>query len=399
MLTQISLKKPLIEKGKDVVGILGITIDITDRRKAEQLKLQNQLQETKLKERERFKILAEQVSHDIQSPLILLDMLSRSCKNLLEKEHISLRNAITSITSIAGRLLNKYVENDEMAYVLFPFCITEVLDGKKHQYKERKNIRFNYSYKMIDNFACIKGDYSDYYRMLSNLINNSADAFKNDSGVVDIKLVEEGKQIKIHIKDNGKGMPKEIVDKIMNDIPVSAAKEGGHGIGMRQVKDTLQQLNGQISIESTEGIGTEIILTFPKSSYPAWFADKIVLHKGDTVVVLDDDPSIHSLWQNRLDDCSNDIAVKYFTQGCETIDFINSFKEKEKIFLLSDYELRGQDINGIDVIEKCAMQKRSVVVTSVYVYRIENFLEKFKDTKFLPKGYINSISIAIEKFE
>ncbi|GHT96162.1 hypothetical protein FACS1894122_14270 [Alphaproteobacteria bacterium] len=192
-------------------------------------------------------------------------------------------------------------------------------------------------------------------------------------------------------------MPKEVVTKLMENEQVASTKESGHGIGMRQIRDTILKMNGHMSIDSTENVGTEITLTFPKSDYPNWFTDKIALHKGDTVVVLDDDPSIHSIWKNRLEQYLSDITIKYFTQGSETISFINSSKEKNRFFLLTDYELRNQGINGVDVIEKCNMQKRSIVVTSVYVYQIKDFLEKFKVTKLLPKAYIDRLSVAIEE--
>ncbi|GHU14406.1 hypothetical protein FACS189449_11050 [Alphaproteobacteria bacterium] len=229
------------------------------------------------------------------------------------------------------------------------------------------------------------------------MINNSVEAFENKSGVIEIKFVEECQKNKVIIKDNGKGMSKEIVTKFMKNKQVDSTKEGGHGIGMQQVRDTLRQMNAYMSIDSIEGIGTEITLTFPKSDYPSWFTDKIALHKGDTVVILDDDPSIHSVWENRLKEYLGYITIKCFTQGSDAIDFINSSNEKDTIFLLTDYELRNQDLNGVDVVEKCEIQKRSIVVTSVYVYRINDFLEKFKITKLLPKAYIDRISITIEE--
>ncbi|GHU16235.1 hypothetical protein FACS189472_00820 [Alphaproteobacteria bacterium] len=384
----LTKKSPLYDDSDNVIGIIGVSIDITDRKKVEEFEIR--------------KNIYEQVAHDIRSPLAALSMLARNCKNLSEKEYIMFRNVATNIESIIYKLLNCYDDdkNEEYnmkAYILFPFSISEILDNQKYQHKDSKNISFSYSYDMSSNFVFIKGDYSEFCRMMSNLLNNSVEALEGEDGVIEVKLIEEEQQVRIHIKDNGKGMPKEMVDKLMSNIPVGSTKAGGRGIGTQQIVSTLREMNGKMRIESTENVGTEITISFYKSDYPDWFTDKIVLHKGDIVVVLDDDSSIHSVWENRLKEYSNDITIKYFIHSSDAIDYINSSKQKDRIFLLTDYELRDQKINGIDVIEKCEIQRRSVLVTSVYISRIGDFSEKFKFTRLLPKAYIDNISIVVER--
>jgi hypothetical protein len=397
--TYLSHKTPLINNSGKLVGLLGISIDVTDRKNADELRVQNRLKKIEIERQQKNKLIAERTSHDIRSPLIALESFAKSCKNLSEKEHIALRNIITSVTSIANNLLCKYNEGeqkvDERDYVAFPLGVLDALENIKRRYADFSGIKFDFSCETTSKFSWIRGGYSDFCRMLSNLVNNAVEALVNKSGVVAVKLVEEELRLGVRVKDSGRGMPREIAEKIMSDIPVKSSKEGGYGIGMRQIRDALQKMNGLMTIESTEGAGTEITLEFPKSPAPSWFAEKIAFRKGDTVVALDDDPSIHSVWANRLDDYSDDISVKYFTDGAKTIDFINSVDDKNKIFLLADYELRGQDLTGVDVIEKCEIQRRSVVVSSVYIYKIEDFLEKFKVAKFMPKPAIDDIPIEV----
>jgi CheY-like chemotaxis protein len=156
-------------------------------------------------------------------------------------------------------------------------------------------------------------------------------------------------------------------------------------------------MEAKMSIKSTENVGTEIMLTFPKCDAPNWFGDKVVLYKGDTVVVLDDDPSIHEIWKDRFASLGGDIKTVYFTQGQEAVDFIDSLEKKDRVFLLADYELRGQNLNGVDVIERSSMQKRSLLVTSVYISRIKKFDEKCKFLKiFFKIGDIDNISLEVQ---
>ncbi|GHT96186.1 hypothetical protein FACS1894122_14330 [Alphaproteobacteria bacterium] len=95
----LSVKSPLIIDD-EIEGVIGLAVEITDRKKAQQLEIQSKLQEER-------KIIYDQIAHDIRSPLAALSMLARNCKGLSEKEHIALRNIATSIENITSDLLNQ----------------------------------------------------------------------------------------------------------------------------------------------------------------------------------------------------------------------------------------------------------------------------------------------------
>ncbi|MDR0968483.1 MAG: GHKL domain-containing protein [Holosporaceae bacterium] len=384
--TYLSVKSPLVIDDK-VEGVIGLAVDVTDRRKAEQLEFQKKLWENK-------KIIAEQVAHDIQSPLIVLELFAKNCKNLTEKESYALRNVAANMKDIIRNLQNDRIaeaRNNE-AYILLPFVFAETANYKKFQYKEFKNLKIECSSDLPDNFVFIRGNVTDFGRMASNLLNNAIESVDNKTGEIKTTISATKNEVRICVKDDGAGMPQEIIDKILEDVSVTT-KQDGHGIGMRQINKTLREMNGKMSIKSKENEGTEITLVFPRSEPPSWFAQKIVLNKDDLVVVLDDNPSIGEVWENRMKSRSNDVAVKFFQNGRDVIDFVNSRQNKDKIVLLADYELKNQDVNGIEVIEKCGIERRSVIVTGSYTREIKNFSEKFKVAKFLPKSCINDVRL------
>jgi hypothetical protein len=258
-------------------------------------------------------------------------------------------------------------------------------------------VAINYSHNPAYKFIFIRGDYSDFCRMMSNLINNSVEAMEDQAGVVDIDFSVDGDEVKIRVKDTGNGMPREMAEALMNGVSVGTTKQHGHGIGMRQITQTLEAMNAKMSIESGENEGTTFILTIPQCEPPQWFVDKILVRQGDTIVALDDNPSIFEVWKARFQDHLNDVALECFTEGVEAINFVNSFKEKDKILLLADYELRNQSLNGIDVIEKCGLRNQSIIVTSAHLHRIKEFNEKAHFMKLFPKAYINDIPIVLHK--
>jgi signal transduction histidine kinase len=373
--TFLSVKSPLIIDN-EVEGVIGLAIDITDRKKLEELEKQKALQ-----------ILAESVAHDISSPLSILSMISRS-RSLPESEYIALRNAIIGIEQISGKLLMQCRKNLRAAnsekenYILVGLSLREILKEKRCRYGD-SDVEFKCS--SCDDDTFIKGDYSSFYRMLSNIIDNAADAVGEDKhGVVTVNFSVKNREVEIHIKDNGKGMSPDVAGKVMDGAGITT-KEDGHGLGMRQVLGAVKEMDGRILVKTEENIGTEFILKFSECDAPSWFSDEIVLRDGDTVVILDDDSSIFEAWRRYFLPYKDRIDVRYLTDGRDTIDFIHSFGKKDNVFLITDYELRGQTLNGVDVIEQTDMQARNLIVTSVYTSKIENFSEKCDIFKLFPK--------------
>jgi hypothetical protein len=90
----------------------------------------------------------------------------------------------------------------------------------------------------------------------------------------------------------------------------------------------------------------------------------------------------------------NKITIKYFTQGKEALKYLKSLENKEKVFLIADYELK-EDINGIDVIDKASMKERHLLVTNMYLSDIKEFNKKSGYIKIFHKMYINDISLKV----
>ena len=392
----LTRKTPLYDAHGKIVGLLGVSIDITDQKRAALLEIENKTQK-------KIGQLSQQVAHDIQTPLAVLSMFSKSCKNLSESDHITLRNIEASIRNVASQWLVKSEDEIEERltdpieqYISVPHSLSYVIDTKKSQYSNT-NMVFNFVKSHDNPFIFIRGDFSNYCRMMSNLINNAVEAMGGMFGTVDIGFELKGQDVEIYVKDRGNGMPQKIVDSILSGVNVETTKETGHGIGLQQIKKTIEQMNGKMQIESKENEGTKFTLTFQRSESPPWFIEKIVLPKGFLIIILDDDKSMHGVWKKILESFNADISVKFFSDGDETVDFINSSQEKNKIFLITDYDLRNQDICGTDVIEKCGLQKRSILATSCQISKIADFPRKAEYLKLLEKAFIDIVPIVLEE--
>lgn len=72
-----------------------------------------------------------------------------------------------------------------------------------------------------------------------------------------------GELVRIGVADNGKGMPIEMKQRILNTTFTTGAQDAGTGIGLRLVKSIVTRAKGSIDIESEPGKGTTVTLVFP----------------------------------------------------------------------------------------------------------------------------------------
>jgi two-component sensor histidine kinase len=321
-----------------------------------------------------------------------LDKLSPEEKKMFEM-------AIRSIRDISDSLIKKYRKEEEREDInskyiaVFP-GISDIVKEKSYQHQD-KALKINFNHEEKDKFEFIKGNITDFQRVISNLLNNAVEAIEKKEGKVEVSYEVKGEEVEIRVRDNGEGMPREMVGKINRGEVVESTKEKGHGIGMEQVIKTVKKMEGQLEVRSKEQEGTEFILRFKKVEAPKWFKDKVKLNKGDTVVILDDDILVHEIWTKRLKKYEMDITIKYFSKGIEAIEFINSIEDKSKVFLFVEYELKGQEINGIKVIEKSGMQERHILMTNKYLGDIKEFKNKNNFLKTFSKMYLNDFNINI----
>ncbi len=396
-----AIKVPLKNDQGRVIGVLGNSIDITPRKQVESLKLETELQRAKLKEQDSFCKIAEQVVHDIRSPLAsLLIVLKSREKEIPEQTRIALREAAISIGDIANNLLRKYKKEEFKNFategrqpIIVSLALLQILSEKKQQFKELP-VKFMHDFCAECNFSFIDVEFTSFKRMMSNLINNAVDSLEGLDGTVELKLGIHKQKVIISILDNGKGMPKEVMDKILKKIAVTAGKPDGHGIGFTQIMRTLELNQGTIEISSKIGEGTWITITFPAIDAPKWAATEINLKDDDIVIVLDDDRSIHNAWDTRFKDCL-DVVLKHFTLGEEAISFVNNYPNKDQLFLLVDFELLNQELNGLHVIERTKIE-RSMLVTSHHNNLVVRNLALQCGAKILPKPLAPEVPIKID---
>ncbi|MCL2477462.1 PAS domain S-box protein [Candidatus Bathycorpusculum sp.] len=264
-------------KGKPT-KIMGIEQDISERRKIEQQLERHHKQLEQLVE-ERTKQLADSqrlatigqtagmVGHDIRNPLqsIMsslylikeeLDLMTDSKeKNNALQELIVIGEQINYIDKIIADLQD-YARPIQPEYT--EVDIPELIDSifQTVNIPIRIMLRVN-----INKIPQMQTDPTLMRRVLTNLINNAIQAM-TEGGTLTINIHQDKKTNKviIEIEDTGKGIPKEVQEKLFT--PLFTTKSKGQGFGLAVVKRITDALEGEINFTSQETKGTKFTLKF-----------------------------------------------------------------------------------------------------------------------------------------
>ena len=112
----------------------------------------------------------------------------------------------------------------------------------------------------------VRADMEQIQQVLYNLLDNAI-KFSNDNSSVQIETTVKSGKVFVSVKDYGTGIPKESLGKIWDrfyKIDASRGKDRkGTGLGLSIVKHAVSYLGGEIFLESVEGEGTTVTVTFP----------------------------------------------------------------------------------------------------------------------------------------
>ena len=250
------------------------------------ISLQNIKQELEYQELESWQKLIRVLTHEIMNSVTPISSLSNSINETLnetngkksELQKISdddFEDIISSLKTIENRSkgLLKFVSSyKQLTRLPKPdFIKVNLVELVNHchtllkQNIRKNNIKFQFNYSNASIYT--QADYDQIEQVIINLMINAIDAVteqKNPEIIIDI-IYDSSNKHKIIVKDNGKGIDPEKIDKIF--IPFYTTKKEGSGIGLSLSRQIMRLHKGFIHVNSDfesfrEGKGSECVLEF-----------------------------------------------------------------------------------------------------------------------------------------
>jgi len=213
--------------------------------------------------------MAKQVAHEIKNPLTPLklgvQLLEKSWKendpnfeNKFNKFSKSFIEQIESLSKIASEFSNFARMPDTN---LEKLDVMPVIEQARQVYKNSDNVEINVLNKS-DRYVRILADHDQLLRTFNNLFKNAIEAIDDESHCcITAVIYNDEANAYIEIKDNGKGIPAMLHDKIF--VPNFTTKSSGTGLGLAFVKQAVENAGGTITFTSVIDLGTTFYLTFP----------------------------------------------------------------------------------------------------------------------------------------
>jgi signal transduction histidine kinase len=211
------------------------------------------------------------IGHDLKLPLSVIKMNNQMLEKYrmsYEEQKLYTGNSIEATQELENMAnkINSYLSIDRVVEVNKTTSLKKCFEKLEKHYctYESKGCIFKVLHDKRDYTLNIEPIQFD--RMLYNLVDN-AFKYNKKNGEVCVEYRIRETEVIIEVADTGIGMKKEYIDKIFDPfyrIEKSRTEEG-LGLGLSVVKGILNSVKGKIKVESTEDVGTKIIIAIPKS--------------------------------------------------------------------------------------------------------------------------------------
>jgi two-component system aerobic respiration control sensor histidine kinase ArcB len=286
----LSSREPLYDDKNEIIGVVGISVDISDKKKAQELAKQNAISEKII---QTLKTITGSLSHEIRTPLtgirlglqtfkLFLSQLLEERQRLLTipeiKEHLNYTledieekkarvDKLIDKIDEGNALINLQLKNMSMEHIddttfracNITDCILDAIDTFPFKYAhERELIHVDISHPFI-----FWGDSLLTRHVFWNLLSNALHFIREESkGEVTITTEKVGNEYLVHVKDTASGMPPEVAARIFEQFYTQ--RRDGTGLGLSFCDLVMKAYGGSITCQAEMGEYAEFTLHFPE---------------------------------------------------------------------------------------------------------------------------------------
>ncbi|ACL06937.1 PAS/PAC sensor hybrid histidine kinase [Desulfatibacillum aliphaticivorans] len=344
-----------MDQDKNVIGLLGIGEDITERKQLEQMLLHAQ----KMKA---IGTLAGGVAHDFNNILTSVRAYTELAQFRIDNQGAvqesldQIMNATDRAKEMVKQILNfSRQTGEEKKPVQLGPVIKEAVTLLKAALPSTIDVVM-----ALKEWECIiHADATQVHQIIMNLGTNAAHAMVQSGGILHFSMIREevdrktaakipelksGNYIKLRVQDTGCGMEPEVMKHIFDPYYTTRETGKGSGMGLAVVYGIVKQHGGAIVVKSKPGKGTlfdvyfPIVSERPKSS-PRKATD--IPHGTESILFVDDELAVTEPYLRILEDLG--YTVTGFTDGLEAL---TTFKAKPTHYDLIICDMTMPKITG-----------------------------------------------------
>ncbi len=348
---------PLRNAKDEIIALLGVTRDITERKKLEE-------ELVKAQKLESVGLLAGGIAHDFNNLLtailgninlakMYLKTEDKALERIVEAERASLR-----AKDLTHQLLTF---SRGGAPVKKTASIAEVI--KESARFALRGSKVQCDFVIPNNLRPVEIDEGQMSQVVNNLIINADQAMPGGGGIkvecrnvavqeADALPLKEGEYVKISFEDHGSGISPEHISRIFD--PYFTTKEKGSGLGLATTYSIIKRHDGTITVESAPGAGATFHIYLPASearNLPEKVKEETFCTGTGKILVMDDERIVREVSAEILKNLGYEVEVA--KDGTEVIMLYTKAKESGKAFhaVIMDITVPG-GMGGEEAIKK-----------------------------------------------
>jgi PAS domain S-box-containing protein len=306
----LTIKVPLKNQADEIIGLVGMSRDITDRKNSEELLRRTHKMEA-------LGTLAGGIAHDFYNILLAISGNTRLAIADLPAEHAAHESLaeIVKASARAAELVRRILsfsrpQEPKRETLRLQPVVEEALKLLRSTLPAMVQIQCDFA----PSVPSVSADAGQVHQIMMNLTTNAAHAIGDKVGRIEIALtaltvgadlvqlsgdLRQGRYARLMVSDDGCGMDKRTLERIFDPFFTTKPAGQGTGLGLSVVHGIMRGHDGAVTVYSQPGKGTTFHLYFPAAqSEVAVEADEQRAPpsaRGERVLYVDDEPALVQL--------------------------------------------------------------------------------------------------------
>ena len=288
------------------------------------------------------KHLAHDLNNIFTRILNSIDLLKRKVSS--SSDILPILNSIEAGTYLASEMIGDNFGDKSKNNNLRRINLNSVTSDIVRSFLIQQKGKIDFKLALEPDLKLVLGKYSDYYRVILNLLTNSIESIET-TGVISFTTlnIDDGTRVELRIKDSGKGIDKETLPFIFHEDFSTKNKKTVSGIGLSIVKKIIESYGGTITVVSEPEKGTEFILTLEAAHAATQHSND----SGKTILIAEDEDILRELLAELLQ--SYNYTVLTSSNGKEVLE---TLKARMPDLLIIDR--RMPEMDGIECLQEIA---------------------------------------------
>ncbi len=355
--------------------ILGVTRDISKRKRAEAERESIQAQLRQSQKMEAIGTLAGGIAHDFNNILGgIFGYTELALRGIPETNPLNeYLKEITQAAKRASTLVKQMLtlsRKQDMEYK--PINITNIINEAVKLIRVSLPATIEIHSKLVTKSDIVNANATQIHQVIMNLCTNAAYAMRDKAGKINIRLqnitkldpsllksnpdLVIGPYLHLEVSDTGTGIPGDIIDKIFDPFFTTKEDGKGSGLGLSVIHGIIKSHNGSITVKSEANTGTifNIFLPLAKQIYDKSEKDSTLQFTGgqESILLVDDEVVIVNMGKEILEELGYDVLTK--TNSVEALEILKLQPDRFDV-VITDYtmpNMSGADLSK-EILKLC----------------------------------------------